>query len=204
MSWVETNASHPAAAQRLDERPYQENLWEFLRGGGKRAIAVWHRRAGKDDIALHHTAIAMHTRVGNYWHCLPEYEQGRKALWTAVNPHTGKRRIDEAFPPEMRERTNENEMFIRFKNGSRPGSSSAATATTRRSAPASWVLRIVEWALGQSVGVGLPPADAGGKRRLGAVHHHAARPEPRQGHVRLGGPAPRLVRRALTVTTPGR
>ena len=100
------------------ERPYQEPLWDHLCGGGKRAIAVWHRRAGKDDIALHYAAIAMHTRVGNCWHCLPEYAQGRKALWTAVNPHTGRRRIDEAFPLEIRETTNDSEMFIRFRNGS--------------------------------------------------------------------------------------
>jgi len=100
------------------ERSYQEALWDYLRDGGKRAIAVWHRRAGKDDVALHAAAIAMHRRVGNVWHCLPEYAQGRKALWTAVNAHTGKRRIDEAFPELLRETTIDNEMFIRFKNGS--------------------------------------------------------------------------------------
>jgi phage terminase large subunit len=49
---------------------------------------------------------------------LPEYEQARKAIWTAVNPHSGKRRIDEAFPPEIRDSANEQGMFIRFKNGS--------------------------------------------------------------------------------------
>ena len=101
-----------------DARPYQQALWEYLLQDGKRALAVWHRRAGKDDIALHYAAIAMHKRVGNIWHCLPEYGQGRKALWTAVNPHTGKRRIDEAFPLELRANTNDNEMFVRFKNGS--------------------------------------------------------------------------------------
>jgi hypothetical protein len=52
-----------------------------------------------------------------YWHMLPAYSQGRKAIWTAVNPHTGKRRIDETFPHELRANTNEQEMFIRFKNG---------------------------------------------------------------------------------------
>ena len=99
-------------------RPYQRALWDFLKNGGKRAIAVWHRRAGKDDVALHFAAIEAHKRIGNIWHCLPEYAQGRKALWTAVNAHTGKRRIDEAFPHELRESTNDTEMFIRFKNGS--------------------------------------------------------------------------------------
>src|SRR5215204_3296282 len=101
-----------------DVRAYQENLWEFLQAGGKRAIAVWHRRAGKDDIALHHAACSAYKRIGNIWHCLPEFQQGRKAIWTAVNPHTGRRRIDEAFPLEIRESTLDNEMFIRFKNGS--------------------------------------------------------------------------------------
>ena len=49
---------------------------------------------------------------------LPEAAQARKAIWEAVNPHTGKRRIDEAFPLALRARTRENEMAIDFKNGS--------------------------------------------------------------------------------------
>lgn len=56
--------------------------------------------------------------MATYWTALPEYAQARKALWAAVNPHSGKRRIDEAFPHELRETTNEQEMFIRFRNGS--------------------------------------------------------------------------------------
>lgn len=99
-------------------RPYQRRLWDYLSSGGKRAVAVWHRRAGKDDVCLHHTACAAMERPGNYWHLLPEYAQGRKAVWEAVNPHTGKRRIDEAFPQEIRETTREQEMMIRFPNRS--------------------------------------------------------------------------------------
>jgi hypothetical protein len=99
-------------------RPHQMALWQYLQGGGERAMAVWHRRAGKDEICLHHAAVSAWKRRGNYWHCLPEYNQGRRAIWHAVNAHTGKRRIDEAFPPFIRDTTNDNEMFIRFKNGS--------------------------------------------------------------------------------------
>lgn len=99
-------------------REYQRPLWDYLERGGKRAIEIAHRRWGKDDLVLHRTAIAAHERVAGYWHCLPEYEQARKAIWTAVNPHTGKRRIDEAFPPKIRETKDEQQMFIRFKNGS--------------------------------------------------------------------------------------
>jgi len=80
-------------------------------------LGVWHRRAGKDDVMLHRAAVAAFERPATYWHALPEYSQARKAIWNAVNSHTGKRRIDEAFPHELRENTNDNEMFIRFKNG---------------------------------------------------------------------------------------
>jgi len=97
---------------------HQMPLWRYLRGGGKRAMAVWHRRAGKDDVCLHHTAIAAMERAANYGHVLPEFLQGRRAIWTAVNPHTGMRRIDEAFPVSIRAATNDTTMSIRFINGS--------------------------------------------------------------------------------------
>jgi len=98
-------------------RSYQRPLWDYLEKGGRRAIGAWHRRAGKDDVLLHRTAVAAFERPATYWTALPEYAQARKALWAAVNPHTGKRRIDEAFPHELRSSTNEQEMFIRFVNG---------------------------------------------------------------------------------------
>ena len=57
-------------------------------------------------------------RPAVYWHMLPQKEQARKAIWTSVNPHTGRRRVDEAFPHEIRKRTLEHEMMIEFVNGS--------------------------------------------------------------------------------------
>jgi phage terminase large subunit len=99
-------------------RPYQQTLWDYLERGGKRAIAICHRRWGKDDVALHWSAVSAMRKPATLWHMLPEAAQARKAIWLAVNPHTGKRRIDEAFPHAIRESTNEQEMFIRFKNGS--------------------------------------------------------------------------------------
>lgn len=99
-------------------RPYQMNLWDYLESGGLRAYEVAHRRWGKDDVCLHWTACSAMRRVGNYWHMLPVKEQARKAIWKAVNPHTGKRRVDEAFPQEIRKSTNDTEMFIEFINGS--------------------------------------------------------------------------------------
>lgn len=99
-------------------RPDQMNLWSYLENGGKRAVEVAHRRFGKDDIGLHYTATAAMQRVGNYWHMLPEYGQARKAIWNAINPKTGLKRIDEAFPFEIRSKTLNQEMYVEFKNGS--------------------------------------------------------------------------------------
>ena len=99
-------------------RPDQMKLWSYLENGGTRAVETAHRRWGKDDIALHYTATAAHQRIGNYWHMLPMYNQARKAVWDAINPRTGKKRIDEAFPQSLRSATRAHEMMIEFKCGS--------------------------------------------------------------------------------------
>ena len=99
-------------------RPYQRAVWNYLESGGKRAVLRWHRRSGKDDVFLHHVACAAHQRVGNYWYMLPEYSQARKSMWDAINPNTGKRRIDDAFPLPLRKSTKSQEMMIEFRNGS--------------------------------------------------------------------------------------
>ena len=107
-------SSLPGWMPRDDQMP----LWNYLQNGGLRAVECAHRRWGKDDIALNFAADAAQKRVGNYWHMLPKYEQCRKAIWEAVNPRTGMRRIDEAFPVEMRKSFRESDMSIKFKNGS--------------------------------------------------------------------------------------
>jgi phage terminase large subunit len=99
-------------------RAYQMPAWSYLENGGKHAELIWHRRSGKDEISLHRAACAAFERVAGYWHMLPEYGQARKAIWDAVNPHTGRKRIDEAFPLELRRTTRNQEMQIVFRNGS--------------------------------------------------------------------------------------
>jgi phage terminase large subunit len=99
-------------------RPDQLPLWNALEAGGKRVVAVCHRRYGKDAIALHWAAVAAHQRPGNYWHMLPEAAQARKAIWDAVNEDTGHKRIDEAFPAAIRSGTRNTDMSIQFKCGS--------------------------------------------------------------------------------------
>lgn len=101
-----------------EPRSYQMAAWAALEKGCRRLALAWHRRAGKDDLCLHWAAVSAMQKVGVYWHMLPLANQARKAIWDAVNPHTGMRRIDEAFPKEIRETTRDQDMFIRFKNGS--------------------------------------------------------------------------------------
>lgn len=99
-------------------RAYQRPFWRAMERGCKRAIPIWHRRAGKDDVMLHWTATAAHRRKGVYWHMLPQANQARKAVWDAINPHTGLKRIDEAFPLALRASTRKTDMAIEFKCGS--------------------------------------------------------------------------------------
>lgn len=95
-------------------RDYQVNAWDYLNGGGKRYVGVWHRRAGKDELLLRWSALSMIRRPATYWHMLPMKEQARTAIWSAVNAHTGIRRIDEAFPSEVFDK-NETDMMVKCK-----------------------------------------------------------------------------------------
>ncbi len=112
-----TESDHIDIPRGWVPRADQSALWDYLERGGKRAVCVAHRRWGKDDVALHFTATQMIERPGNYWHMLPQYNQARKVVWDALNPKTGKRRIDEAFPRRVRAKTREQEMFIELRNG---------------------------------------------------------------------------------------
>ncbi|MBJ7413024.1 MAG: hypothetical protein JHD15_22075 [Phenylobacterium sp.] len=100
-----------------EPRSHQVELWEALMEGAKRADVVAHRRWGKDEVALHWAAWSASNRPGTYWHLLPETAQGRKAIWDAVNPHTGRRRIEEAFPAALHPIFREAEMLVELANG---------------------------------------------------------------------------------------
>ena len=93
-------------------RPYQQPLWNYLSGGGRRAVALWPRRHGKDDVFLRHTSCAMTERKGTYWYLLPEYAQARKSMWDAIDEETGTRIMDKVFPPAIRTLYREQEMML--------------------------------------------------------------------------------------------
>jgi hypothetical protein len=99
-------------------RLYQEPLWNYFQGDatGKRAVCVWHRRAGKDLLAMNLIGTKVFERVGVYWHLLPTHRQGRAIVWNGFT-REGRRFLDH-FPKQLVERTNEHEMRIHFTNGS--------------------------------------------------------------------------------------
>jgi len=83
----------------------------------KRAMPVWHRRAGKDSCALNTLAVASQMRVGTYWHLLPTLNQGRKVVWNGVDG-IGRRMIYQGFPKELVTSANESEMLLKLQNDS--------------------------------------------------------------------------------------
>ena len=96
---------------------HQKGLWNYLDGGGKRAVAVWHRRAGKDSTAINYTASDAIENVGVYWHMLPTQTQARKVVWDGIDRH-GRRIIDQAIPKAIRRATRSQQMQIELKTGS--------------------------------------------------------------------------------------
>lgn len=99
-------------------RHYQRRFHEALvNRTHDRLMAVWHRRAGKDEIVLNAFRELAWKSPGTYWHCFPEQKQARKAIWNGVDGHTGRRRIDIAFPPQIRKRMQDDDMFIELTNG---------------------------------------------------------------------------------------
>ena len=100
-------------------RWYQRRLHEALiKRTHERYLAFWHRRAGKDEIAMNAMRDISRDRVGTYWHCLPEFEQARKALWNAVSAHTGKNRVETVFPQSAGFKHDQQQMLVTMPWGS--------------------------------------------------------------------------------------
>lgn len=100
-------------------RWYQQRLHHaFVNREFDRYMAVWHRRAGKDEILMQGTAELAEREIGAYWHCFPEYKQARKAIWNGINARTGQRRIFDAFPQATIKRMQDDDMFLELHSGS--------------------------------------------------------------------------------------
>lgn len=97
-------------------RDYQLPLLQALDGKYKRAVCVWHRRAGKDKTLINIIAKKMFERVGAYYYFLPTYSQGKKIIWEGLDKN-GFKFLDH-IPEEVRKSTNNTEMMIETVNGS--------------------------------------------------------------------------------------
>lgn len=97
-------------------RPYQLSLLKALDAGYNRAVAVWHRRSGKDLVMLNYMVKRMYERVGAYYYFFPTYKQGKKVIWDGMT-RDGIKFLD-AFPKELRKRVDNGEMLIEMGNGS--------------------------------------------------------------------------------------
>lgn len=104
---------------RWEPRKYQINLLDYMeshRKGG-RAVAVWHRRSGKDLTAINFVSVEANVgRVGTYYHLLPTYNQARKVVWDGMDDE-GRRFLD-YFHPDTIKSVRTSDMQITFKNGS--------------------------------------------------------------------------------------
>jgi hypothetical protein len=101
-----------------EPRDYQETFENAMFKGKKRALLVWHRRAGKDIACLNFMVNEMLKKVGIYYYLFPTHKQARKVIWDGIQ-EDGQRIIHTAFPKALIEGLpNQTEMKIRLKNGS--------------------------------------------------------------------------------------
>ncbi len=100
----------------LDYRSYQAPIIKYMRGGGKRAVWVAHRRSGKDVTCWQYMIEAATEDVGLYYYCLPEFAHARRVIWEGML-NDGTRFLD-LIPPELIKSKNESQMKIELVNGS--------------------------------------------------------------------------------------
>lgn len=99
-------------------RGYQLPLWNHFDSDeeGLRGVAVWHRRAGKDLMAINTCVTKAFQRKGLYWHLLPTYNQGRKIVWDGFT-RDGRGFLDH-FPKGLISSKNNTDMRLTLANGS--------------------------------------------------------------------------------------
>lgn len=95
---------------KFTPRDYQLELLEAVDSGYNRAIAVWHRRAGKDKTLWNLIIKKALERKGIYYYFFPEYKQGRRVIWDGID-NDGFRFLDH-IPNQLIKSTNSQEMKI--------------------------------------------------------------------------------------------
>ena len=101
---------------KFKPRSYQIPIFTAIDKGYKRILAILPRRAGKDLAAFNLAIREALKKVGTIFYVFPTFSSGRRILWDAITID-GKRVLD-YIPPEILESKNEQQMRLRFKNGS--------------------------------------------------------------------------------------
>lgn len=98
-------------------RKYQTPFWEAMKKGKKRAVLVWHRRAGKEKTCWNFMICRAAQKVGIYYYFFPHFSQGRKILWDGGDKD-GFRLLHHIPSDLIQGNPNSSEMKLRLKNGS--------------------------------------------------------------------------------------
>lgn len=97
-------------------REYQKPLWNCLEKWYKRAIAKWHRRAGKDKTLFNLMVKEAIKEKGVYWYLFPTYAQAKKVIWDWIDK-TWFRFLDH-IPKELVKSMNKTDLAIELINWS--------------------------------------------------------------------------------------
>jgi hypothetical protein len=97
---------------QYEPRKYQIPFWRAMDNGAKRAVKVWHRRAGKDRTDWNFVIREAYKRAGGYYYMLPKYTQARKIIWDGIDANTGRKFIDHVPKAILKKKPNDTEMKI--------------------------------------------------------------------------------------------
>lgn len=99
-----------------EPRAYQADFEEAMETR-KRALLVWHRRAGKDIACLNFLVMKALAKTGLYYYILPTYRQAKKVIWDGMN-EDGKKILDVAIPKALIKLRHNTDLKIELLNGS--------------------------------------------------------------------------------------
>jgi hypothetical protein len=112
------NVTSPALAFPVNWSPYpfQVPLWKYLKGGGRTAVCVWHRRAGKDIMGINWITACALQEVGVYWYLFPTADQAKTSVFESITLD-GRTYLD-FIPKAVIKRILVSTMKIELTNGS--------------------------------------------------------------------------------------
>ncbi len=104
---------------KFQPRDYQLPICRAIATEGgqyRKLLCVLPRRAGKDVLMWNLMIRAAIKQVGNYYYCLPTFQQARGVIWESIT-NSGQKMID-FLPPELIAKKLDNTMSITLVNGS--------------------------------------------------------------------------------------